>query len=832
MAVLLLVGSFQAMAQTVLYERGTSSTTAWSNSDLSDWTGSNATASISGGLYIAGGNNSAYELTKSLTFTQNSLITLKATWNVGVSTGRAGSYNYMTFGGIQLRSYGQEPQTSIVIGTNETILSSGIKDDARGGVWKVELTIDQSSGDCTYSVTMPSGTKEGTALVATNPTGIALGFFKSGRVGDTNQTLQDIVISEKKQDVKTASYKVVFKTDDNVELRTEVRTGRVGSVVNITDDDKAPIWKDGVKFVYASNTVGATVASDGSTVVEIIFTKAKSLPYTLKAIDGEGHGLAVLAEGEAFDGETKLVYYTKAVKSDDTWYMTAQRTSEPYYGINITAGTDATVVYNESDATYFSEVEDLTPSHAWAANGGAVNRYANGVAVRLYKQSYVATAPLESGIYTFTLRARNGSSSQTANLPLYLVDADGVLASTPCAGAFADWGTAEQAEKTVEGIAVPEGCAIALNNNTDWNSNLELDYVYAVRTGDLPMTTYTMLFALDGGVVVKSEVRPGVVGGTVTLLDTDKLPFTVEDDENTYLYVSDNSEGLVIAEDGSTVVIITCKAAEELTCIIRAVDGEDNELGIVAEKNMIETTSDVVYYTKAIKSGDKWYMIGQNSTDPYYGVTMTAGEEKTLVYSETDITYFSEVEALTASHSWAASGNYPGRYSAGEARRLYKNSYVKTDAMPAGVYTVSLRARNNSGSQSANLPLYLVDADGNISESALPQAFEDWAKGAQAENTVEGVEIPNGYSLAFFNTTENNSNLELDYVCLTRTANLSLLGDLNGDNERSVADVSLLVRFLVFGETDGILIENADVDGDTEYTVNDVTSLVSLILNN
>ncbi len=59
-----------------------------------------------------------------------------------------------------------------------------------------------------------------------------------------------------------------------------------------------------------------------------------------------------------------------------------------------------------------------------------------------------------------------------------------------------------------------------------------------------------------------------------------------------------------------------------------------------------------------------------------------------------------------------------------------------------------------------------------------------------------------------------------------------LLGDVNGDNVISVADVSMLVSYLLGSTVEGIKLTNADVDGDGTYSISDVTKLVDLILKN
>ena len=257
-------------------------------------------------------------------------------------------------------------------------------------------------------------------------------------------------ISVEDPSASLVNYKVKFVNEQGTEIKEAVTyDGNPGDPITVLSKDKAGIIYEGVHYIYKSDdSEGQTIAQDGSTVITITFREAEVFNYTITAVDGESNELQLLKSGDVYEGEPTTVFYTKAVEKDGVWYMTAQKSSEPYYGLTVSGAENATVTYTASEACYFSEVEDLTPSHSWAADGIVPNRYANGVAKRLYKESYVKTAVLPAGIYSLTLRARNNSSSTKGNLAIYLVDTEGTIASSASSATFTDWGTAEQAEKT------------------------------------------------------------------------------------------------------------------------------------------------------------------------------------------------------------------------------------------------------------------------------------------------------------------------------------------------------------------------------------------------
>ena len=58
-----------------------------------------------------------------------------------------------------------------------------------------------------------------------------------------------------------------------------------------------------------------------------------------------------------------------------------------------------------------------------------------------------------------------------------------------------------------------------------------------------------------------------------------------------------------------------------------------------------------------------------------------------------------------------------------------------------------------------------------------------------------------------------------------------LVGDLNGDREVSVSDISLLINYILMSTLTPDIIDIADINGDREVTVGDVSALISLILS-
>ena len=70
-------------------------------------------------------------------------------------------------------------------------------------------------------------------------------------------------------------------------------------------------------------------------------------------------------------------------------------------------------------------------------------------------------------------------------------------------------------------------------------------------------------------------------------------------------------------------------------------------------------------------------------------------------------------------------------------------------------------------------------------------------------------------------------------ACLwTATATALTRGDVNGDGEASVADITQVVNILGGERPGDDIMARADVNGDGEVSIADVTLLVSIIMDN
>ena len=68
-------------------------------------------------------------------------------------------------------------------------------------------------------------------------------------------------------------------------------------------------------------------------------------------------------------------------------------------------------------------------------------------------------------------------------------------------------------------------------------------------------------------------------------------------------------------------------------------------------------------------------------------------------------------------------------------------------------------------------------------------------------------------------------------VAFTANAQSTLKGDVNGDGEVNVTDVTMVVEHVLGQPNSGFIVANADVNGDGDITVTDVAEAVNIILD-
>ena len=143
------------------------------------------------------------------------------------------------------------------------------------------------------------------------------------------------------------------------------------------------------------------------------------------------------------------------------------------------------------------------------------------------------------------------------------------------------------------------------------------------------MTTYTLKFVdMDGNELKSPVTHDAVAGNSISITDADKANITVGD--NTYIYDSDDSDGVTVAEDGSTVVTLKFHQAQNFSykvnevcdgAIVRTTEGVSYETARVQVPYRRHNVLDGQLYTKGASSKEYNYYF--NLTEDNMEINLT-----------------------------------------------------------------------------------------------------------------------------------------------------------------------------------------------------------------
>ena len=374
-----------------------------------------------------------------------------------------------------------------------------------GAAWNNAPILDRAT---TFTISIDYSKKTITSVVScTNPNAsktFTVGFdntyplasieFSGYGVGgntDRADALDNVkvVTTEGNYDAVSANYTVNYICGDNT-IKSEVRTGDVGSEIVLLGDDTSDQTINGTKYIYIENNAeGKTIASDGSTVVTIKYREAEEWNYSIKAMAGEEE-LVVLTTGKVLEGDVVNYGYSQYLAIDGVLYMSNKQSSNPWWGGSFTPTADneiVTINYTAEGTTgvVFCEegenISTLTPVTGGNTDIRASNR-AGG-----YAASNAVITTLPAGTYKLCA-ATYGNAGTT-----FRFNAGGVTVLE-----IATNGNpvhTESEEFTLNGtvdIIVPQAGSAGTSPKT-------IDYIYIVKTGDVEETAEIIPVTTDAG---------------------------------------------------------------------------------------------------------------------------------------------------------------------------------------------------------------------------------------------------------------------------------------------------------------------------------------------
>ncbi len=321
------------------------------------------------------------------------------------------------------------------------------------------------------------------------------------------------------------------------------QTATYGMSITVGSAVSNPIKNDGYYVYYVTaDAESFTVKLNRLNYVRaMLILRPSTTNYVVNAVTSNGTLLKELATGTYSEDAT--VYYPYGIMKDGVCYAKAKNGSEPYWGFtNIAAGL-RTIVYTANDWAYYSEMEDMNGASLGGTRYSYANRASYGDWKWMNKNAKMYSSGLTAGTYSITIYGRN--SKNTAQTPPVVILRSPGGAYTGTVAKFSSWDGSSTKEYTVNNVIIPEDDYAFCLFQVDYTSNIDLDYVYAVKTSDnitvsneitsAGWATYCSPYALDlenatnlddafivtggaDGVLTKTSVKGGTVPANTGLL--------------------------------------------------------------------------------------------------------------------------------------------------------------------------------------------------------------------------------------------------------------------------------------------------------------------------
>lgn len=446
---------------------------------------------------------------------------------------------------------------------------------------KVTVEVDEVEKKYTYSV-VDKATSEVLYSNGENP----IAFYDSdathctqidmfGYINNSQMGLIDnLSITVTKDEREQANYTVKFVDENDNEIKEAVtRQGAVGDgIVLLPADKEVYRIEGGMKYFYVSdNSEGAEIASNGSTVVTVVYREAKVWNYTVNFV-AEGDINLGSKTGTGFEGDQMSVPYSKYLVNDGQLYKKDRglsTTSEFNYKFNLDADNKTTSITYAAESTitnviFCSEaenIEGLTP----ITSGNSTIRSSNSASA--YAPADTKITSVSPGKYKIHAIIYDASKKEP-NSHWFFSVGNSQVADFNCTTVNIQEFDSEEFTVTCESDVIMAKAGGDL---------LGLDAIYIVKTGDVELpASVTVPVTSAGYATYCSEYA-------LVLSDVEAYTATIED--NRVNFVSQNGivapgTGLLIKKEngGEVTIPVATEGAETIA---------DNALiGVVASKTI------------------------------------------------------------------------------------------------------------------------------------------------------------------------------------------------------------------------------------------------------
>ena len=487
---------------TSLYERGT--TNAWAASDVAsgEWSAGTVTAGLSaaGGKLSQSGTNSGYSSTKTISPTSGYKVAMTAVVTMGIASGRSGSYDYITIGGVELRVLGQDQKAQVFI---DGVAQGEQVAATRNVAYTFNVLINQTTGNVTYSVSGGATIAQATTSTSTAISNVVVGHYRGGRENyETTVNLTNISITEEAA-ASTASVTYKYEDTNGTDLSSlkadAVKSEEVGANISdlITSALTASFYNgdNSIRYDYSTFVCKDATVPAGGTTVTLKFTPKAKYTYTVTAVDSESKTIGTAASGYIYAGDVSKVYFPYAVNIGGTWYTT----EETDFSVDISTGSVAVDKVYAASSTVVGFIEGESGNRG-SNNDTYSGGYNGSISGYNHTTSGLNFGVYGPGKYKLTAKVTGNATRAVALRSSLAVDGAAPLASVTSTGL--------QSSDVVEILTPSQTLYLTGRNsdNTKTNQGADFDYAYLERVGDATVSkeissagyaTYCSPYALD-----------------------------------------------------------------------------------------------------------------------------------------------------------------------------------------------------------------------------------------------------------------------------------------------------------------------------------------------
>lgn len=274
------------------------------------------------------------------------------------------------------------------------------------------------------------------------------------------------------------NYTIKYVDGDNNSIADDAVVESVVGAEVTASGEKVPtyIWKDDVKYKYASGNTAITLTGDAATdVITLVYAEAAKYSYAVKTSYGD---VIYGQEGTAYENET-ITYYWAAVMNNNGILNTANAVNNAYKGTFVLDSDNKEITISYTASTTITSLVFLNEGENIFTKGtGSTADTRGSMGAGGYQNSAKGFVTLDPGKYVLVLS--NRCSGERTDIHIFKAGT-GEDAVT----IFSAPGNGYNATRTSDEFTLMKSTTIYFEGGSD---NQWVDWLYIYKTGDVTVS--------------------------------------------------------------------------------------------------------------------------------------------------------------------------------------------------------------------------------------------------------------------------------------------------------------------------------------------------------